>query len=129
MSTLFSLRRPGLAIQAILVAALVPAFIWLAPASDWSQPGLLLVLLVLGVIADFNDITLPGAARFDAGLPLALITLACLGPLPALLVDLAPIAVGGLMRGDKIVRPGNLSNLAAMGWETVVASRAARGRA
>ena len=100
----------------------MPAFIWLAPASDWSQPGLLLVLLVLGVIADFNDITLPGAARFDAGLPLALITLACLGPLPALLVDLAPIAVGGLVRGDKIVRPGNLSNLAAMGWETVVAS-------
>ena len=80
------------------------------------------------MIADFNDITLPGAARFDAGLPLALITLPCLGPLPALLVDLAPIAVGGLVRGEKIVRPGNLSNLAAMGWETVVASVLLVGR-
>ena len=59
------------------------------------------MLLALGVIADFNDITLPGTARFDAGLPLALITLAVLGPLPALLVDLAPIAVGGLVRGEQ----------------------------
>jgi hypothetical protein len=122
VSTLVSTRRPGLAIHALLVAALVPALIWLAPASDWSQPGLLLVLIALGVIADFNDISLPGTARFDAGLPLALITLAVLGPLPALLVDLTPLAVGGLVRGEKILRPGNLSNVAAFGWEAVVAS-------
>ena len=60
--------------------------------------------------------------RFDAGLPLALITLAWLGPLPAILVDLVPIAVGGLLRRERIVRPGNLANLAAYGWEAVAAA-------
>ena len=44
-----------------LVAALVPALIWLAPASRWDQPGLLLLLIALAVIADFNEI--PLAAR------------------------------------------------------------------
>ena len=68
--------------------------------------------------------------RFDAGLPLALIALACLGPLPALLVDLVPIAVGGLLRGDRILRAGNVANVAAYGWETVAATTllAAGGR-
>ena len=45
-----------------------------------------------------------------------------LGPLPALLVDLVPIAIAGLFRGQRIVRPGNLANLAAYGWEAVAAS-------
>ena len=114
--------RVELAIHGLLVAALVPAFIWLAPASRWDQPGLLLRADRPGVIADFNEITLPGGLRFDAGLPLALITLAVLGPLPALLVDLVPIAVGGLVRREQIIRPGNLANLAAYGWETVAAA-------
>jgi hypothetical protein len=37
-------------------------------------------------------------------------------------VDLVPIAVAGLLRGQRIIRPGNLSNLAAYGWEAVAAS-------
>ncbi len=102
--------------------ALVPALIWLAPASRWDQPGLLVLLIALAVIADFNEIPLARGVRFDAGLPLALITLAWLGPVPALLVDLVPIAVAGLVRGQRIIRPGNLSNVAAYGWEAVAAS-------
>jgi hypothetical protein len=122
VTTEVSRQRASLAIHAAAAAALVPAFLWLAPESRWDQPGLLLVLLALAVIADFNEIPLPGGLRFDAGLPLALITLACLGPLPALLVDIAPIAVAGLLRRDKILRIGNLGNLAAYGWEAVAAS-------
>ena len=105
-----------------MVVGLVPALIWLAPASRWDQPGLLVLLIALAVIADFNEIPLARGVRFDAGLPLALITLAWLGPVPAILVDIVPIAVAGLLRGQRIVRPGNLSNLAAYGWEAVAAS-------
>lgn len=99
----------------------MPALFWLVPASNWDRPGLLFVLLALAVIADFNEIPLPSGLRFDAGLPLALITLACLGPLPAILVDLVPIAIGGIVRHERILRPGNLANVAAYGWETVAA--------
>jgi hypothetical protein len=102
--------------------ALVPALIWLAPASRWDQPGLLAVLLALAVISDFHEVPLPGGLRFDAGLPLALITLACLGPLPAILVDVVPIAVGGLARREPILRAGNLGNVSVYGWETIAAT-------
>ena len=100
---------------------------WL-PSRAGIGPELLLVLIALAVIADFNEIPLPGGLRFDAGLPLALITLAVLGPLPAILVDLVPIAVGGLIGRERIMRPGNLANVAAYGWEAVAAAALLVGR-
>src|SRR3954470_3245184 len=111
-----------LALQGLAVVALVPALIWLAPASRWDQPGLLAVLLIVAVIADFNEVPLPGGLRFDAGLPLALITLALLGPVPAILVDVLPIAIGGVARRETILRAGNLGNVAVYAWETVAAT-------
>ena len=122
VSKLSTRPRAQLAIHGAAVAALVPALIWLVPESRWDRPGLLLVLIALAVIADFNEIPLLSGLRFDAGLPIALITLAVLGPLPAILVDLVPIAVGGLVRHERIIRPGNLANVAAYGWETVAAA-------
>ena len=122
MSTLASRRWAAPTIQATLVVALIPALIWLAPQSDWGQPGLLAVLLTLAVIADFNEIPLPGGVRFDAGLPLALIALAILGPLPGLLVSLLPIAIGAVLGRDQIFRPGNFSNITAFTGEAFVAS-------
>jgi hypothetical protein len=122
VTKLFSRRLASVWIHGAAIVALVAALIWVAPASDWSRPGLLAVLVALAVIADFNEIPLPGGVRFDAGLPLALITLAVLGPLPAILVDLVPIAVAGLLRGQRVIRPGNASNVAAYGWEAVLAS-------
>ena len=121
VSKLSTRPRAQLAIHGAAVAALVPALIWLVPESRWDRPELLLVLIALAVIADFNEIPLLSGLRFDAGLPIALITLAVLGPLPAILVDLVPIAVGGLVRRERIIRPGNLANVAAYGWETVAA--------
>jgi hypothetical protein len=122
VSKLSSRPRAQLAIHGAAVAALAPALIWLVPESHWDRPGLLLVLIALAVIADFNEIPLLSGLRFDAGLPIALIALAVLGPLPAILVDLVPIAVGGLVRRERIIRPGNLANVAAYGWETVAAA-------
>jgi hypothetical protein len=122
VSELTTRQRAWLAAHGLAIVALVPALIWLAPASRWDRPGLLAVLLALAVIADFHEVPLPGGLRFDAGLPLALITLACLGPLPAILVDIVPIAVGGLIRRETIVRAGNLGNVSVYGWETVAAT-------
>jgi hypothetical protein len=122
VSKLFTRRSAALAIHGLALASLVPALIWLAPESHWDRPGLLLVLIALAVIADFNEVPLPGGARFDAGLPLALITLAVLGPVPALLVDVVPIAVAGVVRGETILRAGNMANVSAYGWEAVAAS-------
>jgi hypothetical protein len=104
------------------VAALIPALIWLAPASHWDRPELLLVLLALGVIADFHDVPLPTGIRLDAGIALALIALACLGPLPALIVDLVPMVVGAFVRRRPLWRAGNLANVAAYGWEALAAA-------
>jgi hypothetical protein len=120
--TELSRTRTQLVLHGAAVAALVPALVWLAPDSRWDRPELLAVLLALAVIADFNEVPLRNGLRFDAGLPLALITLAVLGPLPAILVDLLPIAIGGLIRHERIIRPGNLANVAAYGWETVAAT-------
>jgi hypothetical protein len=122
VTTLPSRRRAVPATQGLIVAALIPAFIWLAPQSHWDHPVLFVALLSLAVIADFNEIPLPGGVRFDAGLPLALIALAILGPVPGLLVSLMPIAVGALLGRDRILRPGNFSNITAYTGEAFVAS-------
>lgn len=111
--------RVALAIHGAAAAALVPAFVWLAPPSRWDQPGLLLVLLALAVIADVTEIKLPSGLSFDAALELVLITLVLLGPLPAFLVAVVPIVIGGLIRGETIIRQGNLANVAAFGWEAL----------
>src|SRR3954454_22620875 len=102
-------RVAGLSVHALAALALVPAFVWLAPPSRWDQPELFAALLALGVIADFHDVPLPSGIRMDAGMALALIALAVLGPLPALLVELVPMTVGapagGAPRAPRAARP------------------------
>jgi hypothetical protein len=112
----------ALAIHGLAVAALMPAFLWLAPETSWDRPELIAALLALAVIADFHDATLNTGIRFDAGMALALIALAVAGPLAALLVDLFPMVVGGLLRRQKLIRAGNLANVAAYGWKAIAAA-------
>ena len=70
-------RDANVALHGAAVAALVPAFVWLAPDFALGSPrAARCVLLALAVIADFNEVPLRNGMRFDAGLPLALITLA-----------------------------------------------------
>jgi hypothetical protein len=115
-------RFSALAIHGAAAAALVPAFLWLAPASHWDRPGLLVSLVALAVITDFHDVPLPTGMRLDAGMALALIALALLGPLPAVLVDVLPMTIGALVRREQLLRAGNLANVAAYGWKVLAAA-------
>jgi HD domain len=109
-------ERLGLLIHGCAALALVPAYIALAPPSNWDEPGLLAVLCALAIIAIRHDVPLPSGIQFDATAALALIAVALVGPLPALAVMLPPIAVNALLGRERLLRAGNLANLAAYGW-------------
>jgi hypothetical protein len=112
-------ERVGIAVHASAALALVPAYVVLAPPSDWSQPLLLAALLALAVVAVRHDVPLPSGISFDATASLALIAVALAGPLPALAVIFPPIAVNALCGRERLLRAGNLANLAAYGWYTL----------
>ncbi|MET0819034.1 MAG: HD domain-containing phosphohydrolase [Solirubrobacteraceae bacterium] len=111
--------RAGLAVHAAAALALIPAYILLAPDSDWSDPGLLAVLAALAIIAVRHDVPLPSGIAFDATVALALIAVALVGPLAAFAVIFPPIAVNALSGREQLLRAGNLANLAAYGWYTL----------
>ncbi len=109
----------GLSVHALAALALIPAYVFLAPPSDWSRPLLLAVLLALAIVAVRHDVPLPSGISFDATASLALIAVALAGPLPALAVIFPPIAVNALCGRERLLRAGNLANLAAYGWYTL----------
>ena len=111
--------RLGIGLHATAAAALIPAFLLLGLPADWSHPGLLAVLVALAVIAVRHDVPLPSGIAFDATVAIALIATALLGPLPALAVIFPPIAVNALSGRERLLRAGNLANLAAYGWYTL----------
>ena len=111
--------RAGLAVHATASLALIPAFLLLAPASDWTNPGLLAVLAVLAVIAVRHDVPLPSGIAFDATVALALVAVALVGPLAAFAVIFPPIVVNALSGREHLLRAGNLANFAAYGWYTL----------
>src|SRR5215207_4338753 len=113
-------KRSALALHAVAALALVPAYLLLAPSSRWDQPLLLAVLFVLAVVVIRHDVPLPSGISFDATTALALIAVALAGPLPALAVIFPPIALNGLCGHERLLRAGNLANLAAYGWYTLV---------
>jgi hypothetical protein len=115
-------QRFCLLVPATLVAALVPAFVLLAPRSRWDRPVILLTLIVLAVLADRAEVPLPNGVRLDATIALSLITVALLGPLPALVVAATPLVVNAATGGQPLVRAGTLFNVAAYGWEMVAVS-------
>jgi hypothetical protein len=112
-------ERSGLVVHVCAALALVPAYIALAPPSTWNEPLLLAVLCALAVVAVRHDVPLPSGINFDATAALALIAVALAGPLPALAVIFPPIAVNALSGRERLLRAGNLANLAAYGWYTL----------
>src|SRR5829696_10344368 len=112
-------ERAGLFLHALAALALIPAYALLAPQSHWDKPLLLAVLCALAVIAIFHDVRLVRGVHFDATAALALIATALVGPLPALAVIFPPIAVNALCGRERLLRVGNLGNLAAYGWYTL----------
>jgi hypothetical protein len=109
-------ERIGLLVHASAAVALVPAFLLLSPPAEWDQPVLLAALFALAVIADRHDVPLPSGIKFDATAALALIAVALAGALPAFAVIIPPIAVNALLGRGRLLRAGNLANLAAYGW-------------
>src|SRR5215212_9918312 len=91
-----------------------------APTARWDQPFMLAVLCALAIIAVRHDVPLPSGISFDATAALALIATALVGPLPALAVIFPPIAINALCGRERLLRIGNLANLAAYGWYTLV---------
>jgi hypothetical protein len=121
---LASRQKRALAFHAVAAILLVPALALWAPPSDWGDPVLLLALLAIGVIADLNEVNLPTGTRWDATTVVVLLAVALAGPLPALALSLVLLAFGDLVRRDRsLVRPGNLANLAAYGWDVFVAAQ------
>jgi HD domain len=109
-------ERFGLLVHGGAALALVPAFLLLSPPADWDQPVLLAALFLLAVIADRHDVPLPSGIKFDATAALSLIAVALAGPLPAFAVIFPAIAVNALTGHGRLLRAGNLANLAAYGW-------------
>jgi HD domain len=110
----------GLLVHAVAALALIPAFLVLSPRAEWEQPALLFVLFALAVIAIWHDVPLPSGIQFDATSALALIAVALAGSLPAFAIIFVPIAVNALVGRERLLRAGNLANLAAYGWYTLL---------
>jgi hypothetical protein len=108
--------------HALLIAALPPAFLWLAPSSHWDRPGLVALLAALAVVADRADVPLPHRVRLDATIALSLIAIAFFGPLPAFVISLAPSVVSAITGHQSFLRAGTVTNIASYGWESVALS-------
>ncbi len=115
-------KSVALALLGAASLALIPAYLVLAPPAQWDQPLLLIVLLVLAVVVIRHDVPLPSGMYFDATTALALIAVALAGPLPALAVIFPPIAFNAVCGRERLLRAGNLANLAAYGWYTLAAA-------
>jgi hypothetical protein len=115
-------QRASLGIHLSASLALIPAFLFLTSRSHWDDPVLIVLLWVLAVIADRSDVPLPAGVRFDATIALMLLSVVLAGPLPALGVYLAPVVVNALTGHQRMLRAGNLANLASGGWQAVAAA-------
>jgi HD domain-containing protein len=82
----------------------------------------LLALAVMAVVVDRHDVPLPSGIRFDGLIAVSLITVALAGPIPALAVALTPMIVNAVSGHERLLRAGNLANLAAYGWYTLAGS-------
>src|SRR5690349_5469896 len=91
-------RVLAVAIHAMAVVALVPAFLWIAPPSHLARPLLLSVLFAATALAGISDVLLDNRLRFDATLPLALLALVLGGPLPAFALLVMPIVLEAAVR-------------------------------
>jgi hypothetical protein len=115
-------RRVGLTVHLLASLSLIPGFLFVAPASRWSDALLVVVLWVLSVIADRSDVPLPVGARFDATIALMLLCVALAGPLPAIGVYVAPLIVNAFTGRERILRVGTLANLSSTGWQAITAA-------
>ena len=106
----------------LLLTGLVPAYVLLAPPSDFSDPVTLGALVALGAIAISSEAALPARVRLGSLPGLALVAVALLGPLPALLALGCALTLPALQRRERLLRAGNLANVVSHGAYVLVAA-------
>jgi HD domain len=109
----------ALALAVLGLVALVPAFVFLAPASQWDREPVLVVLLVFSFYAYVGAAHLRGTASLDAAFVGALLGVVFLGPLAGALVFAAPELTR--LASDRRLT-AMLANLASFGWATLAAA-------
>jgi hypothetical protein len=110
-------RRAGLAVHAALAGAGLVALATIAPALHADRLDLLVCLLGIAVVCELSEVWLASGVHFNATLAVAVMALAVGGPLAAFAVLLLPdLAALPVRRGERLLRAGNLANLAAYAW-------------
>jgi hypothetical protein len=109
-------RLFALALGIAANAALVPAFLEIAPDSHWSPPILVVAIAALGLVGCFNSVKLAASGRtfLDAEFVSALIAVVLLGPLPAFCVWLAGELTYVVLVPQRF--QAHLANIASYGW-------------
>jgi hypothetical protein len=98
------------------IVVLLPAFFWLAPASDWQPSPVVVGLLVLAACTVLGEVALKQAVpvQFHAGGVLVVLALLVGGPVPAFLAWLLPDLVERLvLRRYRLLTPGFAANIAS----------------
>ena len=101
------------------LAALLPAFAFAAPASQWGHEAALVVLLLFSFYAYVGAAHVRGTASLDAAFVGALIGVVLLGPLAGALIFAAPEFTR--LATDRRLT-STLSNLASFGWACLAAA-------
>ncbi len=105
-------RRGLVALYGLLLTGLIFAYALLAPPSRWDDPVTFGALAALAVIAVRCEAALPARVRVGSLPGLSLVAVALLGPLPALLVLGAALLTPALVQRERLLRSGNLANVA-----------------
>jgi hypothetical protein len=111
--------RLALTVAAIGLAAVVPAFVFLAPASQWHDEPVLIVLLVFSFYAYVGAAHLRDTTSLDATFAAALLGVVLIGPLAGALVFAAPELTR--IANDRRLT-SMLANLASFAWACLAAA-------
>ena len=103
----------GIALGVVALVAAVPAYVFLAPHSQWQPESLVIVLLVLSFVSHSAGAHVRGGVTLDATFVGALVALVFLGPLPCAVVFAAPELSAWIERRRVM---SLLGNTAACAW-------------
>jgi hypothetical protein len=118
-------RRLAIGVIGGGLVALLPAFLWFAPASHFDQWGLLLGLWGLAGCTVLGEVALKRSVpvQFHALAVIGVLVLLIGGPIPALIAWLVPDVAGRLLlRRFRMLTPGFAANVASYGWCVLAAA-------
>jgi hypothetical protein len=104
-------------------AALVPAFLFLAPSSSWTPAILLIAIAALALVGCFNSVQVANSSRsafLDSEFVAVLLAVVLLGPLPGFCVWAAGEFAYLMLLPMR--REAHLANFASYGWAALVGS-------